>query len=174
MKKIKNKIGILILSLTVFACSTVKKESINSKLMINEVGENTIFKYVSRGDRENNSSKFESQKLLSKEFEMILPVPFRMQKENYEEGVIYFYIFTDSTNIIVFEGTMMKFPIDNYEPDKTVTINQRKISVGLKNNTNWRKDVIEGIRVYYDNVSSENKLLYDEILDSIKIKPLMR
>ena len=38
----------------------------------------------------------EHQKLLSKEVTMKLPKPFHRQKENYEEGVIYFYHFVDS------------------------------------------------------------------------------
>ena len=42
----------------------------------------------------------EHQKLLSKEVTMKLPRPFHRQKENYEEGVIYFYHFVDSAYII--------------------------------------------------------------------------
>ena len=57
----------------------------------------------------------EHQKLLSKEVTMKLPKPFHRQKENYEEGVIYFYHFVDSAYIIVFQGSMVEFSIDKYQ-----------------------------------------------------------
>ena len=57
----------------------------------------------------------EHQKLLSKEVTIKLPKPFHRQKENYEEGVVYFYHFVDSAYIIVFQGSMMEFSIDKYQ-----------------------------------------------------------
>ncbi|MBP1631517.1 MAG: hypothetical protein H6Q15_2410, partial [Bacteroidetes bacterium] len=33
----------------------------------------------------------------------------------------------------------------------------------------WRKDVYKGVNIYYDNVSSSNKRVYDKILNEIKI-----
>ncbi|MCL1867703.1 MAG: hypothetical protein FWF72_01975 [Paludibacter sp.] len=146
MKTKIHKIIILILSFVIFACSTIK--------------------------RENVSFKLERQKLLSKEIEMQLPVPFRIQKDNYEEGVIYFYSFVDSAYIIVFQGAMVEFSIDRYQVQTTEVKNQRKISIGIENNKFWRKDVLDGIRIYYDNVSAKNKGIYDKILDEIKITSL--
>lgn len=134
------------MSFVIFACSTIK--------------------------RENVSFKLERQKLLSKEIEMQLPVPFRIQKDNYEEGVIYFYSFVDSAYIIVFQGAMVEFSIDRYQVQTTEVKNQRKISIGIENNKFWRKDVLDGIRIYYDNVSAKNKGIYDKILDEIKITSL--
>ena len=122
--------------------------------------------------KENISFKLERQKLLSKEVEMQLPVPFHTQKDNYEEGVIYFYSFIDSAYIIVFQGSMMEFSIDKYQAQKTEVKNQKKISVGVENNKFWRKDVFEGVRIYYDNVPAKNKGIYDKVLDEIKINPL--
>lgn len=116
--------------------------------------------------------KLERQKLLSKEIEMQLPTPFHTQKENYEEGVIYFYSFIDSAYIIVFQGSMMEFSIDKYQAQKIEVKNQKKISVGIENNKFWRKDVFEGIRIYYDNVSKRNKGIYDKVLDEIKVRSL--
>jgi hypothetical protein len=56
---------------------------------------------------------------------------------------------------------------------KTEIKNQRKISVGFENNKFWRKDVYGGgVRIYYDNVSSKNKSIYDKVLDEIKISSL--
>ena len=143
MKKEIHKIIILILVFPLFTCSTIKKGNIAYKL--------------------------ERQKLLSKEVEMQLPIPFHTQKDNYEEGVIYFYSFIDSAYIIVFQGTMMEFPIDKYHAQKTEVKNQKKISVGVENNKFWRKDVFEGVRIYYDNVPAKNKRIYDKVLDEIKI-----
>lgn len=101
---------------------------------------------------------------------MQLPTPFHIQKDNYEEGIIYFYSFTDSAYIVVLQGSMMEFPMDKYHPQKTKVKNQKKISVGIENNKFWRKDVFEGVRIYYDNVPKRNKRIYDKVLDEIKIR----
>jgi hypothetical protein len=146
MKTEIHKIIILIFGFSLLTCSTIKKENISFKL--------------------------ERQKLLSKEVEMQLPIPFHTQKDNYEEGVIYFYSFIDSAYIIVFQGAMMEFPIDKYQAQKTEVKNQKKISVGVENNKFWRKDVFEGVRIYYNNVPANNKGIYDKILDEIKINSL--
>lgn len=146
MKTEIHKISFLLFGLVLFACSTIRQEKVTFQT--------------------------ECQKLLSKKFELKLPVPFHSQKDNYEEGVIYLYSFVDSAYIIVFQGSMVEFPIDKYQTQKTEIKNQRKISVGVENNKFWRKDVLEGIRIYYDNVSSKNKEIYDKILDEIKINPL--
>jgi hypothetical protein len=116
-----------------------------------------------------NAYKLDSQLLLSKKVEMQLPMPFHVQKDNYEEGVIYFYSFIDSAVVIVLQGSMVELPIDKYEPQKSKIKNQKKISVGFKNNKFWRKDVYKGVKIYYDNVSSHNKRLYDKILNDIEI-----
>lgn len=122
--------------------------------------------------QEKVSFRSERQKLLSRGFELKLPVPFHLQKENYEEGVVYFYSFNDSAYIVVFEGAMMEFPMDKYPADKQEIKNERITSVGRQNNKFWRKDVMGGVRIYYDNVSSKNKNIYDKALDEIKINPL--
>lgn len=103
---------------------------------------------------------------------MLLPKPFHMQKDNYEEGVIYFYNFIDSAYIIVFQGTMMEFPIDKYQWNGKMAKGNRTIYFGITDNKFWRKDVCEGIRIYYGNVPKKKKELYDKVLDGIKIKPL--
>lgn len=146
MKTEINKIIILIFAFASLGCSTIKNENIFFKL--------------------------ERQKLLSKEVEMQLPTPFHTQKDNYEEGVIYFYSFVDSAYIIVTQGSLMEFPIDKYHAKKTQEKNQKKIFVGIENNKFWRKDVFEGIRIYYGNVPKRNKGIYDKVLDGIKVRSL--
>ena len=146
MKKEIYKIAFLLFGLTLFSCLTVRKEK--------------------------STFQLERQILLSKEFELKLPIPFHTQKDNYEEGVIYFYSFFDGAYIVVFQGAMMEFPMDKYKPQKTEMKNQRKISVGVENNKFWRKDVFEGVRIYYDNVPFLNKSLYDKVLNEIRISPL--
>lgn len=141
-----NKIVFPLFGLVLFACSTIR--------------------------RENLSFNTESQRLLSKKFEIKLPIPFHIQRDNYEEGVIYFYSFVDSAYIIVSQGSMVEFPIDKYKPQKTEIKNQKKISVGFENNKFWRKDTFEGVRIYYDNVSTKNRAIYDKVLDGVKINPL--
>ena len=117
----------------------------------------------------------EHQKLLSKEVTMKLPKPFHRQKENYEEGVIYFYHFVDSAYIIVFQGSMVEFSIDKYQSKMVERKGERKTSVGVENNRYWRKDVYsDGVRVYYDDVPKRNKAVYDKVLDEIAFRQLRR
>jgi hypothetical protein len=138
-----HKILVLILGFVLLTCSIIKNE--------------------------NASFKLERQKLLSMEVEMQLPVPFHIQKNNYEEGVIYFYTFIDSTYIIIFQGAMVEFPIDKYHAQKIEIKNQKKISIGVENNKFWRKDIFEGVRIYYGNAPLKSKGIYDKVLDGIKI-----
>ena len=117
----------------------------------------------------------EHQKLLSKEVTMKLPRPFYRQKENYEEGVIYFYHFVDSACVIVFQGSMMEFSIDKYQNKMVESKGERKTSIGVENNRCWRKDVYsDGVRVYYDHVPKRNKAVYDKVLDEIAFRQLQR
>lgn len=111
----------------------------------------------------------EHQVLLSKEYKLRIPAPFHLQKDNYEEGVIYFYSFVDSVYIIVFQGSLMEFAMDNYSPLKTEIIEDRRSSFGINNDRYWRKDVIGTVRVYYNNATIKNKDLYDAILNNIEI-----
>jgi hypothetical protein len=119
--------------------------------------------------QEGLSYKVECQALLSKEFKVKLPQPYHLQKENYEEGVACFYSFADGAYIIVFQGAMMKFTIDNYKPCKKRENKHRMVHSGIHNRKYWRKDIIDGVSVYYDNVTKENKSLYNKILDDISI-----
>ena len=89
---------------------------------------------------------------------MRLPRPFHRQKENYEEGVIYFYHFVDSAYVIVFQGSMMEFSIDKYQNKMVERKGERKTSVG--------------VRVYYDHVPKRNKAVYDKVLDEIAFRQL--
>ena len=117
----------------------------------------------------------EHQKLLSKEVTMKLPKPFHRQKDNYEEGVIYFYHFVDSAYVIVFQGSMVEFSIDKYQSKMVERKGERKTSVGVENNRYWRKDVYsDGVRVYYDDVPKRNKAVYDKVLDEIAFRQLQR
>lgn len=113
----------------------------------------------------------EHQVLQSKEYKLRIPAPFHLQKDNYNEGVIYFYSFVDSVYIIVFQGSLMEFAMDNYNPLKTEITEDRRSSSGIKNNRYWRKDVIGTVRVYYNNATIKKKDLYDAILNNIEITP---
>lgn len=148
MKKRIHKITILILSCILLGCSLVREEV---------------------------SYKIDCQNLLSKEVEIQLPMPFHLQKENYEEGVIYFYSFIDSAYIIIFQGSMMEFPMDKYQSIKTKKGKKKQTYIGINDNSYWRKDIYtDGIRVYYGNVRERNKGAYDKVLNKIKIKSRKR
>lgn len=146
MKAKIHKTIIFILFFLLLACSVRKKDTVAFKL--------------------------EHQILLSRDVEMRLPIPFHTQKENYEEGIFCVYSFTDSAYIIVFQGALMEFPIDRYKVQKTEIKNNKNISIGVENNKCWRKDIFEGVSIYYDNVLPEKKDLYDKILDELKINPI--
>jgi hypothetical protein len=142
-----SKIALLILGSILLFCSTSKEEDVTFKL--------------------------EHQKLLSKEFEIKLPISFRIQKEYSEGGVIYYYSYPDFSYVIISQGASVNFPEDKYKPEKTLVIDQRKISFGKHDNKFWRKDVIDDVRVYYGDVLPKNKAIYNNILDSIKISDIV-
>ena len=146
MKKKIHKIILILSGIILFSCMSIRNETVKLKS--------------------------ESQELLSKKIEIQIPTPFHIQKENYEEGVIYYYSFADSALIVICQGSMVEFPMDKYIVSKTIQRKNTKIFVGEKNNKYWRKDVYEGVRVYYDNVSPNNKKLYDKALNEMKINPL--
>jgi len=173
IKNIKqNRIVIFLVFLVVFGCSAIKRHNTISKFVTND-----DINYL-KEDKESDSNslrklfKTESQNLLSKSYELILPEPFRLQKEKIDEGVFYNYSFIDSTQIIIFEGAMLFFDIDDYKPDSTFNNRYKKTSIGRVNNKFWRKDIIENVKLYYKNVSAENKPIYDKVLDSVIIKSL--
>lgn len=116
--------------------------------------------------------KYEKQKLLSVEFKIQLPIKFKLQKQNYEEGVVYFYSFIDEGYIIVFEGSMMEFHIDKYPTGEIQVRNDRVVTRGIYNSRYWRKDVFGNIRLYYDNVDAENMEFYEKIMDEIIFRKL--
>lgn len=124
------------------------------------------------GRNDDVSFKKESQCLLSKKYELLLPIPFHVQKDNYEEGVCFFYSFTDSSYIIVFEGALMQFSVDRYSPAGRKTFGDKKISYGKKEDNFWRKDILDGVIVCYDNVYAKQKKVFDKILDNIKLESL--
>lgn len=126
------------------------------------------------GRKDYVSFKKESQCLLSKRYEMLLPTPFHVQKDNYEEGVCFFYSFIDSSYIIVFEGALMQFSVDRYLPVGQKNIGGKKISYGKKGDKFWRKDIFDGVNVYYDNVHAKQKKVFDKILDNIKVESLSK
>ena len=151
-------------------CAKINNLKVRSELTSYEVSGDSLNINAGNLKEEITSTKQVSQNLLSKTVEMKLPMPFRTQHEQMDDGVFYVYSFVDSTYIIVFEGAMMYFDIDNYNPEKVYYINERKVSVGVNNNKYWRRDVIGRVRIYYNNVSSDKKTLYDNILDSIIVK----
>lgn len=122
--------------------------------------------------KENVSFIIESQYLLSKKFDIQLPEPFLFQKDNYDEGVVYCYSFSDGSYIIVFQGSLLQFPVDNYMSQKHVIQGRKKINTGKIKDRFWRKDILDDIRIYYNNVPKRKKKIFDMILDTIKIEHL--
>ena len=131
---------------SLLCCSTIKKEEVPTKL--------------------------EQQYLLSKIFIAQLPTPSYSHKDNYEEGVVYVYGFSDGAYIIIHEGAMMEFPMDKYEPIEIHKKRKKIIATGVKDGKWWRKDKYRDVRIYYANVTADNQKKYNKILNNIKIKPI--
>lgn len=136
----------------------------------------TILVYLllcSQNKIERTKFQWEKQCLLSKKFEMMLPSPFHRQIDAYGEGVLYIYSFPDTAYVIVHEGYLLELPFDSYCPqiiDETNIKHKKKF--GFKDNKYWRKDVVDGVNIYYGNVSVNNKIVYDSLLNSVKITTL--
>ena len=64
------------------------------------------------------STRRECINLLTKKIVLNIPTPVYLKKENYEEGVIYTYIFKDGGCILIHEGALMQFDLDSYKPLK--------------------------------------------------------
>lgn len=140
------KICSIIFIHVLLCCSTIKKEEVPTKL--------------------------EQQYLLSKIFIAQLPTPSYSHKDNYEEGVVYVYGFSDGAYIIIHEGAMMEFPMDKYEPIEIFKKRKKIIATGVKDGKWWRKDKYRDVRIYYANVTADNQKKYNKILNNIKIKPI--
>ena len=57
------------------------------------------------------STRRECINLLTKKIVLNIPTPVYLKKENYEEGVIYTYIFKDGGCILIHEGALMQFDL---------------------------------------------------------------
>ena len=111
--------------------------------------------------------------LLSARVAIDTPTPLCINKENYEEGVIYFVSFNDGT-MIFHEGALAGFDVDEYTPLGSEHTKKYKIYWGNKDGKFWKKYVGGGVRIYYFDVNKESKKKYDNIIKSIRIRKLWR
>ena len=72
--------------------------------------------------------------LLSVRVTIDMPVPIRFYRENYEEGIIYTYIFHDGI-VFLHEGALMQFDIDSYIPSDSVLTRKPILSSLLRNSS---------------------------------------
>ncbi len=128
-----------------------------------------LFIYCSIYAASNTGIKNVKTDLCTKCIYMDIPTPFHLQKQRYEEGILYCYSFSDKSYILLLEGGLLHFDMDYYKEDSRITINDRKIYKGRKDSTCWRKDVIGNVRIYYGNVKLEKQKEYDRIMDSLKL-----
>ena len=80
-----------------------------------------------------SSTRRECINLLTKKIVLNIPTPVYLKKENYEEGVIYTYIFKDGGCILIHEGALMQFDLDSYKPLKVTHKKTCFISYGIEN-----------------------------------------
>ena len=111
--------------------------------------------------------------LLSARVAVDVPTSLCINKENYEEGVIYFVSFNDGT-MIFHEGALMGFDVDEYTPLGSEHTKKYKIYWGNEDGKFWKKYVGGGVRIYYLDVNKESKKKYDDIIKSIRISKLWR
>ena len=90
------------------------------------------------------------------------------QEDNYDEGKIDFFSFSDGGIIIITQGHLLTLPVDELIP-----LDNTDVSVkGVHNGNYWRRDLYDNhVRVYYQNVPPINKKRYDRSLKSIIAVP---
>lgn len=123
----------------------------------------------------HSSTKMECVDLLSTRIFVDMPNPIRVQKENYEEGIILFYIFNDGGCIIFQEGALMQLDMDTYNPSKVVRKKEYSMYGGEHEGKMWKKCVYGSsgrVRIYYCNVKAECQKKYDKMFKTIKIVPI--
>lgn len=107
--------------------------------------------------------------LLTKKIILNIPAPIHLEKEHYEEGVIYTYLFKDGGCILIHEGALMQFDLDSYKPLKVIHNKTYSIYQGKENDKFWGKYVCGSVRLYYRNVNKDNKSEYEKIFRTMKI-----
>ena len=115
------------------------------------------------------STRRECINLLTKKIVLNIPTPVYLKKENYEEGVIYTYIFKDGGCILIHEGALMQFDLDSYKPLKVTHKKTCFISYGIENDKFWKKCVYGSVRLYYRDVHKDNRPKYEKIFRTMKI-----
>lgn len=127
-------------------------------------------------DGKESAFQDESISLLSCSVLLTLPTPYKIQKENLEEGVFYYILLVDETlprdssYILVADVSMTRFPMDTWEPDSVTQKEDCVVKMGQHNGKYWRKDKRDRINIYYDKVSPENRDKYNRILDELSVK----
>ena len=87
----------------------------------------------------NPSIRRECFDLLSVKIIVDMPEPIHFEIVNYEEGVIYKYVFNDGV-IFFFEGSLMQFDIDTYIPQDSVHKKYTQYTMA-KNMANFGKNI---------------------------------
>lgn len=77
--------------------------------------------------------------LLSVRVTIDMPVPIRFYRENYEEGIIYTYIFHDGI-VFLHEGALMQFDIDSLF-HQILCLQERVLHIGEKSMGNFGKNI---------------------------------
>ena len=119
----------------------------------------------------NPSIRRECFDLLSVKIIVDMPEPIHFEIVNYEEGVIYKYVFNDGV-IFFFEGSLMQFDIDTYIPQDSVHKKIYSIYYGEEHGKFWKKYIYDNVRLYYFDVNKKDKKKYDNIFNTIKIQKL--
>lgn len=93
----------------------------------------------------------------------------RCQVENYEEGIVYMFLFKNGGVLMVRQGSMMKTPMDDFKPSLTITKNHL-IEMGEDSKGKmWRQDTYSNFKIGYFNVNHTEKKEFERILNSVKL-----
>lgn len=115
------------------------------------------------------SKDVEKIDLLSASILIDMPLPFHVDIEHYDEGVIYIYSLNDGGHILIHEGALMQFDWDFYIPSNVMHYKNYSIYTGETGSMAWGKYICSNIRIYYFNVKAKDKRKYDKILKTVKI-----
>lgn len=99
---------------------------------------------------------------------LTVPKPIKIHREQYEEGVVYALSFLKGEVILVCEGSLMQFSVDQYKTLQMKKNSNVVVAEGKNGEKCWRNDAYPKFKICYDNVSRRNKKMFDAILNNVK------
>jgi len=105
-----------------------------------------------------------------------LPCKYKKQVFLYDEGMFIDFHYPDGSMITLFKGALQKSPLFMEDSEHLVqsvdSLNGKVSYKGIIRDRVWREDKISGLYIYYNNVPTEKKFLFEQVLDRLSITEL--